>query len=79
MFKLNQPIIKNKVLTWSRDLTQKAEFDIFLDIACKKRIVISNRVATTLFRGGRIRRSHHVSTRFPKAMPRTTIVRPWKA
>ena len=22
MFKLNQPIIKNKVLTWSRDLTQ---------------------------------------------------------
>ncbi len=21
MFKLNQPIIKNKVLTWSRDLT----------------------------------------------------------
>ena len=23
MFKLNQPIIKNKVLTWSRDLTNE--------------------------------------------------------
>mgnify|MGYP004683583175 CR=1 FL=1 len=25
MFKLNQPIIKNKVLTWSRDLTLDAD------------------------------------------------------
>ena len=30
MFKLNQPIIKNKVLTWSRDLTDM-RFSILCD------------------------------------------------
>ena len=36
MFKLNQPIIKNKVLTWSRDLTVGVLIRLIYGYYCKR-------------------------------------------
>ena len=44
MFKLNQPIIKNKVLTWSRDLT------IFSRIQNLKGVTMNAKISLSCWR-----------------------------